>query len=70
MLKYERDEKDALIVKNAYLQKMIQIITKFYEDLIDKYVTDKTTRKEIASKLIKAIAEGTLKNQTDDELII
>lgn len=70
MLKYERDEMDTLIVKNAYLQKMIQIMSEFYEDLIDKYVTDKTIRKEITTKLIKAIAEGTPKNQTGDELII
>lgn len=70
MFKYERDKIDTLIVKNAYLQNMIQIISKFYEDLIDKYVTDETIRKEITSKLIKAIAEGSLKNQTDDELII
>ena len=70
MLRYERDKMDELIVKNAYLQNMIQIISEFYEDLIDKYITDETIRKEITSKLIKAIAKGTSKNQTDEELII
>ena len=70
MFRYERDKMDALIVKNAYLQNMIQIISEFYEGLIDKYITDETIRKEITSKLIKAIAEGTSKNQTDKELII
>ena len=50
MFKYERDEMNELIVKNAYLQNMIQIISEFYGGLIDKYITDETIRKEITSK--------------------
>lgn len=58
MLKYERDEMDKIIAQNIYLQTLVQMISDFYENLIDKYVSDKQKRKEIISNLIKTIAKG------------
>lgn len=57
MFNYERQEMYQLKAKNNYLQSLVQTISNFYEELLDKYITDEKIRKDITSKLIKAISK-------------
>ena len=58
MLNYERQEMYQLKAENNYLQSLVQTISNFYEELLDKYITDEKIRKDITSNLIKAISKA------------